>query len=81
MAVKSEEMLHWADEKEVISTNKPLLLLLVLMKRLPKSFVFVLIYPIAVFYYICSRRARTECTGYQERLKKFSNNLARRRRI
>lgn len=79
MAVKSEEMLHWADEKEVISTNKPLLLLLLLMKRLPKSFVFVLIYPIAVFYYICSSRARTECTGYQERLKKFSNGSVPRK--
>lgn len=75
MAAKSEEMLHWADEKEVISTNKPLLLLLLLMKRLPKSFVFVLIYPIAAFYYIFSSRARTECTDYQERLKKFSNGL------
>ena len=73
MAAKSEEMLHWADEKEVISTNKPLLLLLLLMKRLPKSFVFVLIYPIAAFYYIFSSRARTECSGYQKRLKKFSN--------
>lgn len=69
---ESEELLHWADEKEVISSNRPLLFLFSLMQHFPKSFVFVLIYPIAFFYYIFSKRGRDECKLYQSRLKEYT---------
>lgn len=68
----SEELLHWADEKEVISTNKSLLFLFALMRKLPNCVVFVLIYPIAFFYTIFSKRGRTECRLYQNQLKTFT---------
>lgn len=70
---KSEELLHWADEKEVISSNKPLLFLFALMRKLPNSVVFILIYPIAFFYFIFSKRGRDECRLYQNQLKTFTN--------
>lgn len=76
MAEKMEEQLHWADEKEVIKSNKPLLLLFVLMKRLPSWVVYLLIYPIAFFYFIFSKRARSECYLYQHNLKLFSKGAS-----
>ena len=49
MKNNNEDQLHWSEEKEVIKTNRPLVLLLSLMKKLPAAFVFVLIYPISFF--------------------------------
>ena len=72
MKNKTEELLHWADEKEVISSNKPLLLVFSLMRKLPDYIIFVLIYPIAFFFYIFSRRGRIESKNYQKQMKKFT---------
>lgn len=74
MKGKAEDEIYWADKKEVISTNKPLLLLLMLMKKLPASFVFVLIYPIAFFYFACSKSVRAVCSEYQKQIKEFSKD-------
>lgn len=71
MKNNSEELLHWADEKEVISSNKPLLLVFSLMRKLPAWAVFILIYPISFFFYIFSRRGRVESKNYQKQVKKF----------
>ena len=71
MKNKSEELLHWADEKEVISSNKPLLLVFSLMRKLPAGAVFILVYPIAFFFYIFSRRGRVESKNYQKQVKEF----------
>lgn len=72
MKNKTEELLHWADEKEVISSNKPLLLIFSLMQKLPAYLIFVLIYPISFFFYIFSRRGRLESKNYQKQMKKFT---------
>lgn len=72
MKNKTEELLHWADEKEVISSNKPLLLVFSLMRKLPAYLIFVLIYPISFFFYIFSRRGRLESINYQKQMKKFT---------
>lgn len=69
---KNEELLHWADEKEVISSNRPLLFVFSLMRLLPNFVVFILIYPISFFYFVFSKRGRTECRLYQNQLKTFT---------
>ena len=68
----SEEQLHWADEKELVSSNRPIKLLLTLLKIQPKAVVHILIFPVAFFYFAFSKRARNECRIYQERLREFS---------
>ena len=67
-----EELIHWADEKEVVKTNKPLKLLLVLFKHLPGPVVRFLIYPVSFFYLIFSSRARDEALCFQNQLREFS---------
>lgn len=69
----------WADRKEVIATNKPLLLLLKLMKKLPASFVFILIFPISFFYFIFCKSVRGVCGEYQKRLKGYSGSCKKLR--
>ena len=73
MKNKTEELLHWSDEKEVISSNKPLLLIFSLMRKLPAYIVLVLSYPISFFFYIFSRRGRIESKNYQKQMKKFTD--------
>ena len=65
--MQNRKMLN-IDEKEVIKSNKPLLLLFLLMKHFPNFVVYILIFPIAFFYFVCSKRARTECILYQKNL-------------
>lgn len=72
MENKTEELLHWADEKEVISSNKPLLLVFSLMRKLPACLVFILSYPIAFFFSVFSRRGRVESENYQKQMRKFT---------
>lgn len=71
-----EKQLHWADEKEVIKSNKSVLLLWWLFKHIPKFLVRILVYPVSLFYLISSKRARTETVLYQKKLKSFSNGLS-----
>ena len=77
--IKSEEMLHWSDEKEVVSSNKPIKLLLILLSHLPAWCVYILVVPVSFFYLIFSKRARTECKIYQRQLKEFSNGKSPKR--
>lgn len=79
MSEIEEKQLHWADEKEVIKSNKPLLLLFLLMKHFPNFVVYILIFPIAFFYFVCSKRARTECILYQKNLKSYTKGCSPKR--
>lgn len=72
MEENKEELLHWADEKEVISSNKPLKFLLLLFSFLPGFLVHCVAFPVAFFYLLCSKRARNECCLYQKNLREFS---------
>lgn len=76
---KSEKNLHWSEEKEVIKTNKPVKFLFKLFQIFPSPVVLFLIYPIAFFYYIFSKRARTECKIYQKNLKTFAKEKLSKR--
>lgn len=72
----SEELLHWADEKEVVSSNRPIKYLLHLLKIFPRPLVHILIFPVGFFYYVFSKRGRTECKRYQKNLKEFSGGTS-----
>lgn len=65
---------HWSEEKEVISSNKPLKYLLHLLKYFPRFFVHSLIFPVGFFYYIFSKHARIVCSIYQKQLQEFTDN-------
>lgn len=64
--------IHWSDEKEVVRTNKPLKLILIMLKHLPSPAVLWLIYPISFFYLIFSKRARVDARTYQKQLKEYT---------
>lgn len=64
--------IHWSDEKEVVRSNKPLKLTLLLLKHLPSACVLWLIYPISFFYLIFSKRARVDARTYQKQLKEYT---------
>lgn len=68
-----EDQLHWADEKEVVKTNRPILLLFKLLKLLPSPLALSIIYPVGFFYTAFSKRARQECRNYQKTLKEYTN--------
>ncbi len=68
----TDEHKHWAEEKEIIKTNKPLKLLLVLFKYTPGFMVRSLIYPVTFFYYIFAKKARRACVVYQKQLRDFT---------
>ena len=63
---------HWTEHQEVIKTNKPLKLLLVLFKHTPGFMVRSLIYPVTFFYWIFARDARKAAADYQKRLREFT---------
>lgn len=67
-----EKKLHWADTKEVVSSNKPLKFLLLLFKIFPRFVVHIFAFPVGFFYYLFSARARRECRLYQKQLKSFT---------
>ncbi len=64
--------LHWSEEGEVISSSRPLKLLLRLFGILPSFMVHSLIFPVGFFYFVFSRRARTETLAYQRRLREYT---------
>jgi len=70
---------HWSEKQEVIKTNKPLKLLLVLFKYTPGFMVRALIYPVSFFYWIFSPETRRVTTIYQKRLREFTGrNIPKR---
>ena len=68
----SDESGHWADEKEVIKTNKPLKLTLLLLKYMPGFIVRFFIFPVTVFYCIFAKTARKSAVQYQRQLREFT---------
>ena len=70
---------HWTERQEVIKTNKPLLLLLVLFKYIPGVLVRALIYPVSFFYWVFAAEARKSAKEYQLRLREFTGrNIPKR---
>ena len=65
-----EDKTHWSEEKEAIKTNKPLKLVLFLLKVLPSAAVHVVCYPVAFFYFLFSAYGRKFATGYQKQLRR-----------
>ena len=65
---------HWADEKEVIKTNKPLLLTLLILKKTPGFVIRLVIFPVAFFYFITAKKARDAAIQYQKQLREFSGH-------
>lgn len=63
---------HWTEHQEVIKTNKPLKLVLVLLKFIPGIIVRSLVYPVSFFYWIFSPDARKVAVQYQKRLREFT---------
>ena len=68
-----DDKTHWSEEKEAIKTNKPLKIILFLLKSLPSALVHTICYPIAFFYLIFASHARKFARAYQKQLRKFTN--------
>ncbi|MBQ9630387.1 MAG: hypothetical protein IJR49_02240, partial [Treponema sp.] len=73
--MNSETHLHWAEEKEVIHSNKPVKLLIKLIAHLPNFIVNILIFPVGFFYFVFSKRARNECSRYQNQFIEYTKNF------
>lgn len=71
--MNNEEQTHWADEAEVVKTNKPLKFTLLLVKYIPSFLVRIFIYPVSLFFFLFSSRSRHEARLYQKQLRKFTN--------
>ncbi|MBD5411726.1 MAG: hypothetical protein HDR51_03140 [Treponema sp.] len=69
--MSKENKLHWSEEKEAVSSSKPLKLLFILFLHLPQIVILSLIYPIGFFYLLFSKRARCEARNYQKQLCAF----------
>lgn len=72
MSKKIEET-HWSDKKEEVTSNRPLKLVLLMLKHLPAVMVLWLIYPVSFFYLVFSKRARVDARTYQKQLKEYTN--------
>lgn len=59
-------------QNEVIKTNKPILLLLWLIKFMPLFFTRLLIYPVSFFFWCFGFEPRKNCRNYQKKLKAFT---------
>lgn len=69
--VQEEDSVHWADLKEIVSSSKPLKLTFAMVKYLPKNFVYLLVFPISFFYFICAKRARFYAKEFQIQVKQM----------
>ena len=70
--MNNPDTIHWADEKEAIKTNRPLKLVLLLLKLLPAWLARSAIYPVSFFYYLFSSRARNESYRFQKQLYDYT---------
>lgn len=73
---KNQEEVSWTNDNEVVKSNKALLLLLKLFKFQPSWLVHLLIYPVAFFYWIFSKRGRDMSLNYQRNLSEYTNKEA-----
>ncbi len=69
---------HWADEKETVSSARPIKFLLFLLSKLPTAVVLAIAFPVSLFYLLTSRRARRETLRYQKQLRSFSGGAVPR---
>ena len=69
--MNEENQLHWSEEKEAVSSSRPLKLLFTLFLHLPQALVLSLVYPVGFFYLLFSKRARCEARNYQKQLCSF----------
>lgn len=67
-----EDKTHWSEEKEAIKSNRPLKLVLFLLKKLPSFLVHSICYPVSLFYLIFSTRVRRFARSYQKQLREFT---------
>ena len=67
-----DDKTHWSEEKEVIKSNRPLKLVLFLLKKLPSFLVHSVCYPVSLFYLIFSSRVRRFARSYQKQLREFT---------
>lgn len=67
-----ENNLHWTEEKEAVHSQKPILLLISLIKKLPLPLVYSLIYPVGLFYTLFNKRARIETKHYQNIMHEYT---------
>lgn len=67
-----DDKTHWSEEKEVIKSNRPLKLVLFLLKKLPSFLVHSICYPVSLFYLIFSTRVRRFARSYQKQLREFT---------
>ena len=68
-----EETTHWSEEKEVIKSNKPLKLVLWLLKIFPSFLVHTICYPVALFYVLFFPQVRKHAREYQKQLREYSH--------
>lgn len=63
---------QWFNEKEQVRTKVPLLISLWLIKVFPLPVVSIIVFPISLFYYIFSKRARVEIKRFQNQMRTFT---------
>ncbi|MBQ0040221.1 MAG: hypothetical protein KBS64_07340 [Treponema sp.] len=63
---------QWYQEKEQARTSLPFKITLWLVKNLPLPVVCVIAFPISFFYYLFSKRARTEILRFQMQMREFT---------
>jgi predicted LPLAT superfamily acyltransferase len=75
---KSErsDKLHWTEEKEQVTSDKPVKLLIDLINHLPSPVVNSLVFPVGFFYLLCSPRARKETRLYQKQMIAYTHGTA-----
>lgn len=64
---------HWSEEKEQVRTSFPILLMLKLIQILPCWTVNMIAFPVALFYFAFSRRARIHVLHFQRQLREFTH--------
>ena len=73
MENKTENQVHWAEEKEAVKSSGPVKLIFLLLKYLPDFIVYSLVFPVGFFYLLFSKRAQKYTKLYQKQLKEFTN--------
>lgn len=69
----SQNSSHWSNQEESVKTNRPILLMLFLIKIFPNWIVNALVYPISFFFYLGASRARKEIRRFQKNLRDYTN--------
>ena len=73
-----QDKTHWSEEKEAIKTNRPLKILLFLLKIQPSFLVHTVCYPISLFYLIFNANARRSARLYQKQMKEYTKGKSPR---